>query len=72
MSEVKPKILSCVFWENVLCSFRKFEKFGIMGRCFKCEQYLRFNREMEKQDQEDDDYFREVSKHPERHLSGEI
>jgi hypothetical protein len=71
-SKEKPKVLSCMFWNDVLCSFRKYEKFGLMNRCLKCEHYLRFEREMDEEDQELDDYVREVEQNPDRYLRGEI
>ena len=51
MSSVKKNLLSCLFWLDVLCSFRKYEKFGIMDRCLDCVHYKRFLREMDKEDQ---------------------
>ena len=50
---VKKKLLSCVWLDDVLCSFRKSEKVKIMNRCWKCEQYKRFLREMEEEDERD-------------------
>lgn len=45
------KLLSCAFLPDVLCSYRKDEKFGIMTRCFKCPHYIRFMREMDEEDE---------------------
>jgi len=45
------KVLPCAFLPDVLCSFRKSEKFGIMDRCFKCSHYLRFMCEMDEEDE---------------------
>ena len=45
------KILPCVFFPDVLCSFRKSEKFGIMNRCLKCPHYRRCMREMAEEDE---------------------
>lgn len=56
---MSPKPLSCLFKFKVLCSFRKSEKFGIMGRCLKCSHYLSFVRDMEK---EEDEFFEEVER----------
>jgi hypothetical protein len=47
----KPFLLRCVFQDNVLCSYRTNEEFGIMDRCFSCPHYERFNREMEEDDE---------------------
>jgi hypothetical protein len=47
---VKKKLLFCVLFGDVLCSFRKSEKSGIMNRCLKCEHYRRFMREMDEED----------------------
>jgi len=44
-------VLSCVFFDDVLCSFRKSKKFVVMGRCFKCSHYLRFLRVMADEDE---------------------
>lgn len=49
--------LHCVFQNDVLCSFRKSERSGVMNRCFKCEEYVRFMREM---DDEEDEFWVEV------------
>ena len=51
MVDVKPKILSCVFSDDVLCSFRKTEGFGIMDRCLKCRHYEEFLRVMAEEDE---------------------
>ena len=49
---VEKKLLSCLFWLDVLCSYRRrYEKLGIMDRCLKCPHYFRFLREMDKEDQ---------------------
>ena len=49
--EKKPVLpLSCLFLLDVLCSFRRTEKFGVMDRCLKCKHYLRFLRIMHEED----------------------
>ena len=45
------KVLSCVFFDDVLCSYRKYDGFGIMDRCFKCRHFFRFMREMAEEDE---------------------
>jgi hypothetical protein len=45
------KVLSCVFLNDVLCSYRKDVKFGVMARCFKCPYFRRFEREMDVEDE---------------------
>jgi hypothetical protein len=45
------KVLSCVFFPDVLCSYRKRVKFGVMDRCSKCPHYRRFEREMDEEDE---------------------
>jgi hypothetical protein len=45
------KVLSCMFYDDVLCSYRKSEKFGVMDRCRKCRHYKRFLREMAEEDE---------------------
>lgn len=52
---MKSPVLKCVFWDDVLCSFRKSEKFTVMNRCFSCPHYLRFMREMDDEDRRLDD-----------------
>ena len=49
---VEKKLLSCMFLPDVLCFFRKSEKSGVMSRCFKCPYLLKFQREMEKEEEE--------------------
>ncbi len=43
--------LSCVFSNDVLCSYRKDVNSGIMSRCFNCSHYSRFKHEMEEEDE---------------------
>jgi hypothetical protein len=50
MSSVKKKLLSCFYFSDVLCSFRKSKKVGIMNRCLKCPFYFKFMREMEEEE----------------------
>ena len=47
----EKKLLFCVFSSDVLCSFRKSEKFGVMDRCLKCRYYKEFLREMAEEDE---------------------
>ena len=51
MGDVKPKILSCLFLLDVLCSYRKTEGFGVMDRCMKCRHYEEFLRVMQEEDE---------------------
>lgn len=51
MESDKKKLFSCFFLPDVLCSFRKNENFGVMGRCQKCLHYKRFLREMAEEDE---------------------
>jgi hypothetical protein len=55
--KVDSSVLKCAFLDDVVCSYRKDEKFGIMNRCFKCPHYLRFEREMA---EEEERFFDEV------------
>lgn len=48
---MQVKFLSCIFFDDVLCSFRKSEKLGVMDRCLKCEYYRRFMREMDEEEE---------------------
>lgn len=56
---VQVKLLSCIFFADVLCSYRKDDDFRIMARCLECPQHARFIREM---DEEEDKFFAEVEK----------
>jgi hypothetical protein len=52
MVDVEPKIFSCLFLPDVLCSYVKTEKStGVMDRCLKCRHYKRFLREMAEEDE---------------------
>ena len=55
---VRKKVLSCFFLTDVLCSYRKYEKIGVMSRCLKCQYYERFKREM---DEEEEEFWDEVN-----------
>lgn len=59
---------ACVFLDDVLCSYRKSEEFGVMERCFRCPHYRRFIREMDKEEEE---FFEEVERARERVRRGE-
>jgi hypothetical protein len=50
-TDLTLKCLKCVFFDDVLCSFRKSGKFAIFDQCFKCSHYSRFIREMDEEDQ---------------------
>lgn len=60
------KLLACVFLPDVLCSYRKDAKFGVMSRCYKCPQYERFMRKM---DEEDERVMDEIDKERESGVS---
>lgn len=45
------KVLSCVFFDDVLCSYHKGEKFTVMDRCLKCRHYRRFERMMAEEEE---------------------
>ena len=59
MSHSEKKLLFCLFLVDVLCSFRKSEKFYIMNRCFECPHYKRFLKEMQ---DEEDEFFEECER----------
>lgn len=65
------KLLSCAFLLDVLCSYRKSEKSGVMGRCLKCEHYARFIREMDKEDEEMDKEVEDAFANPKKYLRGQ-
>jgi len=66
------KLLSCAFLLDVFCSYRKDAKFGIMARCFKCPHYVRFIREMDKEDEEMDKEVADAFANPEKYLRGQV
>lgn len=45
------KLFSCLFFKDVLCSFVKYEKLGVMDRCLKCAIYKRFMDTIDAEDQ---------------------
>ena len=66
------KVLSCVFWNDVLCSFRKSESFGIMERCFTCRHHERFLFAMADQDEKEAYEVDELHELSRVHESGEM
>jgi hypothetical protein len=57
---VSKALLSCMFLDDVFCSYRKDgDDFRPMERCFKCKHYLRFLREMQ---EEEEKFFAECDK----------
>ena len=56
--------LPCIFLFGVLCSFRRdVEDFRPMERCFKCEHYLRFVRELEEEEEKVFEEFDKIRKY---------
>lgn len=50
---VSKAVLSCMFLDGVLCSYRKDgDDFRVMERCFKCSYYKKFLRLMEEEEDE--------------------
>ena len=66
------KCFLCVFWDDVLCSYRKDVTSGVMARCSKCPEHRRFEAVMEKEDEEEARFVEEVRKHPDRYLRREL
>jgi len=66
------KVLSCMFHDDVLCSYRKTESFGIMDRCLKCVHYLRFLRVMGEKDEKEMDEIWEMERLHVAYKRGEI
>jgi len=61
------KLLSCVFFSDVLCSFRKSARFYVMDRCPECSHYKRFEQQMDKEERktmEEFDEIRRTGVHP--------
>lgn len=47
---MQTKLLICIFFADVLCSYRKSDDFRPMERCWSCSHYKRFMRSMEEED----------------------
>ena len=47
---VRGKSLPCFLWDDVTCRFRKSEKVLMMIRCWHCQEFKRFLREMGEDD----------------------
>lgn len=47
----RGKTLSCLFWLDVLCAFRRNEKGGVLSQCFECPHYARFAENMEREEE---------------------
>jgi len=60
VDENGSKVLSCFFWDDVLCSYRKTESFGMMDRCLKCRHYEKFLRVMAEEDEKEMDEIDEI------------
>jgi hypothetical protein len=45
------KPLSCLFVLDVLCSYVKGQRSGVLDRCMKCSHYFRFLRVMAEEDE---------------------
>ena len=41
----------CSFNDDVVCPYKKSDKFALLGKCKKCPHYLRFLREMDEEDE---------------------
>ena len=48
---VTEVVLKCIFWDDVLCSFRKSKNVTLMHRCSSCSHYLRWETMMEEEDE---------------------
>lgn len=66
------KPLSCVFWDDVLCSYLKDGRFTVLGRCLKCRHHERWERMMDEEDERVMNEIDEMRKHPDRYWSGEL
>jgi len=56
-------VLSCVFFDDVLCSYRKSAKVYVMNRCFECPHFERFEHEMDEEDEKMMNEIDEIRKH---------
>ena len=50
VNENGSKLLSCVFWNDVLCPCRKDARDQMMARCFDCAECKRFEDDMDEED----------------------
>lgn len=69
MHENALKGLRCVLYDNVLCSYRKNLRSGIMPQCYTCRHYKRFKRDRA---EEEEEFFEEVKRARERLRRGEL
>ena len=65
-------VLPCVFYNDVLCSFRKHKRVTIMPRCKECEYFVKFNSDMDKEDEEFWIWEEKVRANPDAYLRGEL
>jgi len=54
------KAFPCSFLVDVLCPCKRNKRFAVLSRCFECEHYKRFIREMEEEEREAMDEIDEV------------
>lgn len=46
----KDETMSCIFWDDISCKHRKSRTAVIMIRCWRCREFRRFVRQMDKSD----------------------
>lgn len=56
------KILPCLFWNDVVCSYRKDTRSGIMSRCLTCVHYRKFEADMDEADEKMMDEIDEIQR----------
>lgn len=61
------KPLSCLFLDDVLCSYRKDQRLTVLSRCFKCPHYERWERMMDEEDAREDAEIEDILKNPEKY-----
>jgi len=66
------KIFSCVFFLDVLCSFRLDDRNTFLARCNTCREYLRFEKEMDAEEEANRVFCEAVWANPEAYLRGEL
>lgn len=71
MVDKNGKVFSCPFSPDILCLYRKNERFSMMSRCSKCRHLRRFEREMDEEDERVMKEIDEERKYLERGLRGE-
>ena len=66
------EILPCVFFSDVFRTFRKDSRVTVLVRCSTCREYLRFEREMDEEEERFWVFEQAVRANPEAYMRGEL